>query len=304
MDQPKLERQLRLMMLLILNRQYTIDQIAKRLETTSRTVYRYLETLSDAGFIVKKWQNKYYYLDKDSKYFKEISELIHFTKEEALILKEAIESIDENTQIKQNLKKKLYTVYDYHILPEIVIHKEMTAKVSKLRNAIENHKQVRLLEYRSSNSKQISDRLVEPFSFTTNFIQVWCYEPSAQSNKLFRISRIAEVEEKGDWKFEELHSESNIDLFRISTSERYLVTLRLGLKASNLLREEFPLSEKVLQPDGENHSLLQTEVCSYDGIGRFVMGLLDDIEVIDSPGFVTFLKEKIKTSSNILNKWK
>jgi len=46
-------------------------------------------------------------LDKSSPYFKEISELIHFTEEEAYILKSAIESIDENNILKQNLEEKV-----------------------------------------------------------------------------------------------------------------------------------------------------------------------------------------------------
>jgi hypothetical protein len=31
--------------------------------------------------------------------------------------------------------------------------------------------------------------------------------------------------------------------------------------------------------------LLETEVCSYDGVGRFVLGLMGEIEIIDPPDF-------------------
>jgi hypothetical protein len=35
------------------------------------------------------------------------------------------------------------------------------------------------------------------------------------------------------------------------------------------------------------------DVCAYRGIGRFVLGLYDDIEVLGSPDFIDYLKEKI-----------
>lgn len=303
MDHSKLERMLRIIILLTSNRQYSIEDIAKRIFVTPRTVYRYIDTIKEVGFLVKKHNEKYYYIDRNSNYFKDISDLVHFSAEESLLLRHAIDNIDENTQIKQNLKKKLYTIYDYRILPEIVIHKGMAGNVSELMNAINEKKQVRLLEYRSSHSSQVTDRLVEPFEFTTNFVQVWCYEPATGINKLFRLSRIQCVEKKeSSWQYEPQHSASNIDLFRISTTQRMPIHLRLGIKSANLLREEFPLSEKELQQEDTDHWILKTEVCSYDGVGRFVMGLLDDIEIIDSPSLVHYLKEKIEFCSKNLNK--
>jgi len=114
MDQPKLERLLRLMKMLTANTSLTVDEIADKLGISSRSVYRYIDTFREAGFVVKK-TNNCPKLDKSSHYFKDISQLIHFTEEEAYILKSAIESIDENNLLKQNLKKKLYTIYDYNI---------------------------------------------------------------------------------------------------------------------------------------------------------------------------------------------
>jgi predicted DNA-binding transcriptional regulator YafY len=115
MDQPKLERLLRLMKMLTANSYLTVEDIAEKLSISTRSVYRYIDNFREAGFVIKK-QNNCIRLDKSSPYFKDISELIHFTEEEAYILKSAIESIDENNLLKQNLKKKLYTVYNYKIL--------------------------------------------------------------------------------------------------------------------------------------------------------------------------------------------
>ena len=51
MDQPKLERLLRLMKLLTANTTYDIDQLAERLQMSRRTVYRYIDTFREAGSV-------------------------------------------------------------------------------------------------------------------------------------------------------------------------------------------------------------------------------------------------------------
>lgn len=57
MDQPKLERLLRLMKMLTANNSLTVDEIADKLGISSRSVYRYIDTFRDAGFVIKKTNN-------------------------------------------------------------------------------------------------------------------------------------------------------------------------------------------------------------------------------------------------------
>ena len=55
MDQPKLERLLRLMKTAHgQHRHTTIDHLAERLMMSRRTVYRYIDTFREAGFVIKK----------------------------------------------------------------------------------------------------------------------------------------------------------------------------------------------------------------------------------------------------------
>ena len=95
MEQPKIERMLRLLKLLTANNRYTISDLANRLQTSDRTIYRYIDSFREAGFVIKK-QGDITRIDKSSPYFKDICQLVHFTEEEAYILKSAIENIDEN----------------------------------------------------------------------------------------------------------------------------------------------------------------------------------------------------------------
>ncbi|GHT31933.1 transcriptional regulator [Bacteroidia bacterium] len=293
MDQPKIERLLRLMKMLTGNVSYTVADLSDKLDMSVRTIYRYIDTFREAGFLIKK-QNDVIRLDKNSPYFKDISQLIHFTEEEAYILKSAIESIDENNLLKQNLKKKLYTVYDYKILAQTVVHNKNTRNVNQLIEAIENKQQVLLCNYSSANSKSIRDRKVEVFAFTTNYVQLWAYDVEEQKNKLFKIDRIESIQIlPKKWQHEPEHKAGYIDIFRISSFERLPVKLRLGLRSASLLTEEYPLAAQCLTKISDNEYLLETEVCSYEGVGRFVIGLLSDIEIIDSPELKEFIGNKM-----------
>lgn len=296
MDQPKIERLLRLMMMLTANNRYSVEELADRLETSPRTIYRYIDTFKEAGFLITK-KGECFRIDKKSKYFKDISQLVHFTEEEAYILNSAIESIDPTNVIKQNLKAKLASVYDFKMLAECVVKGENARNVNSLIEAIENRKQVVLKNYTSGHSKKVSDRLIEPLSFTTNYIQVWGYEVSSGKNKLFKLSRIGSVEVLEDeWAFENEHSVGMMDIFRITSFEQIPIKLKLGLMASSLLVEEYPLAEKYLSPapDDSNSHILDIKVCGYEGVGRFVLGLLDDIEILEGDGLKEFLRERMK----------
>ncbi len=294
MDQPKIERMLRLMKMLTANTLYTVDDLAERLDMSRRTVYRYIDTFREAGFVIKKSGNRIR-LDKESPHFKDISQLVHFTEEEAAILKRAIESIDDTNLLKQNLKRKLYSVYDNKILADTVVRGANAANVRRLIEAIEQRRQVVLCDYRSAHGGAVRDRRVEPFAFTANYVQAWCYDTESDSCKLFKLTRIGSVEPLDDkWRHAERHAEGFIDIFRMNGERRLPVRLRLGLLAGNLLIEEYPLAERDLVPDGDDHLILSTEVADYAGVARFVVGLLDDIEIIDTPELDRYIDDYLR----------
>lgn len=294
MDQPKIERLLRLMKLLTANTTYTVDQLAERLDMSRRTIYRYIDTFRDAGFVIKK-TGDYIRLDKASPHFKDISQLVHFTEEEAVILKSAIENIDDTNLLKQNLKRKLYAVYDNKTLANTVVRGKNAPNIHRLIEAIEEQRQVILHAYQAAHGSGVSDRRVEPFAFTTNYVQMWCLDLKDRRCKLFKTSRIGSVElTEQAWEHRELHEEGFIDAFRMHGGKRMRVVLELGMLAYNLLCEEYPLAERDLRPAGEGRWVLDTEVAGPQAIGRFVVGLLDDIRIVDAPELVAYLHDYIE----------
>ena len=293
MDQPKLERLLRLMKLLTANTTYNVDQLAERLDMSRRTVYRYIDTFREAGFVIKK-SGDCIRLDKESPHFRDISQLVHFTEEEAVILKSAIENIDDTNLLKQNLKRKLYSIYDNRTLADTVVRGKNAPNIRRLIEAIEEQRQVVLHGYQSAHGGEVRDRRVEPFAFTTNYVQVWCFDTEDGANKLFKTARIGSVEPTDTpWQHAEEHREGFIDAFRIHGERRHRVRLELGILAYNLLCEEYPLAERDVRPAGRGRWLLDTEVSSMAGVGRFVVGLLDDIRIVECPELTEYIKRYI-----------
>ena len=302
MEQPKIERVLRLMKMMTGNTNYTVEDMAERLGISYRSVYRYIETFKDSGFVVQRLDGGIYKLGKDSRYFKEISQLIHFTDEEAHIVNQLIEGLDNTNMLKQNLRKKLTAVYNCTSLADSVVEGKNAINVNRVIEAINDQKQVILRSYASSHTGVVRDRLVEPFGFTTNYVQIWCYEPESGLNKLFNTARVGSVEVlNDDWKFADEHHEGYIDIFRITGFEQKHVQLELGVMAHNLLVEEYPLASRDLKQIDGGHWLLDTMVCDYVGIGRFVMGLSEDIKIL-TPEFEEYIAQIVNDMHGRYNK--
>lgn len=276
------------MKMLTANVEYGVDDLAERLGMSRRTVYRYIDTFREAGFLIKK-NGEFIRLDKESPHFKEISQLVHFTEEEAVILRRAIENIDDTNVLKQNLKRKLYSVYDSKALADTVVKGHAASTVHALIEAIENRRQAVLVGYKSAHS--VKDRLVEPFGFTTNYVNVWCYDTEDGRNKIFKTARIGRVEVTGEeWRHESEHEEGFMDIFRMHGDTRTRIRVELGPIARNLLMEEYPLSEKYIIQSDNGRWILDTEVADMRGVGRFVAGLLDDVRIIESPELEAYME--------------
>lgn len=77
------------------------------------------------------------------------------------------------------------------------------------------------------------------------------------------------------------------------------IKLKLSNLASNLIREEYPSSLDVLKDNSEVDkeqypTILSTEVFSLLGIGRFYMGLLKEIKVVEGKELIQYAKDYIK----------
>jgi len=294
-DHAKFERILKMLVTLAGIRGLTVNELSERFALSERSVMRYLATLRSAGFVIECIDGAYR-IPKLEKPFKAINELLHFSEEEAYILTRAIHSIDDNNLLKSNLINKLYSLYNFDRIVETVVKPENINTVHRLLSAIREKKQVLLRQYRSSHGQLVRDRMVEPFDFTINYTYVWAYEPESRSCKLFKTRRIGEVQILNkQFEHEALHEKEPMDVFRISSKEQIKVILQLSLRAYNLLIEEYPLSEQYITSTDDNYWQFEATVCGFEGVGRFVMGLYDEVKILEPELFKQYIAGKTKS---------
>ncbi len=268
--------------------------LAKYFNCSTRTIDRYFNTFKEVGFVIEN--NKgFFKINRKESDFKDLSELLHFSEDESLILTKAIESIDATNELKEQLKKKLYSIYNFDRVASPIVKKHNKAIVQKLIKAISEKKQVRLIKYRSANSQNVTDRIVEPFDFTQNYTALWAYEPESDTCKTFKVSRITNIEIlHQEHIFMEKHRKGKLDVFRMTGKKAIKVKLKLSLKAYNLLIEEFPRAELYTQMLNDNLYVFETTVFSLYGIGRFVLGLPSDIKIITPQELKNYVIKEMK----------
>lgn len=297
----KFDRQLRLMVLLTQNRSYTFDEICARLEISRRNLYYYIEGFRENGFVVEK-QGQVYRLDKSSPFFKEITELVHFTEDEATVLRQVLSSASNAGVQVRNLKNKLDKLYNFNILSDVDVNRQTAKNINIIYEAIKEHRQVKICNYSSPHSDTTSDRIVEPFLFLNGNDEVRCFEVKSAMNKSFKVSRMGNVIPLDLlWSNEGRHKPVFTDLFQFSGEERLPVELRLGRLSCNILKEEYPKSDKFIKPDTDETWIFAADVFSFKGVGRFVLGLFDDIQVLGSDAFRDYLMTKIDRMHSMMH---
>lgn len=270
MDQPKIERVLRLMRLMSGVRHYTIEELAEALDTSSRSIYRYIDTFREVGYVVKKENGVPRLLSMDK--YEDIAELVHFTEEEAYVVDRLLDALDNGNVLKQSLKRKLAVVANSAAVVDCVVNGRVAENVHAVIGAIENKRQVKLMGYASSHSGAVRDRWVEPFEFTTDYNQIWCYDLEDGRNKLFKTSRIGAVVVLDEvWVAADRHQRGFVDVFRYSGPKIYRVAVELDVRARNFMVECFPLAELYMRKVEDELWVLETDVCGLDNVKGFVM---------------------------------
>ena len=291
MDQTKITKLLRLMKLLTGNVSRTIDQLATEMGITSRTVYRYIDTIREAGFVVNKLYGNVYAMGKVGRGLSDFNKLIYFTEEEAYIVAKMINGIDNNNVLKRDLQRKLASIYDSTSIANYIDNTATAANVEALADAIKRRKQVVLKHYESAHSDEAKDRRVEPIEFTTNMIDIWAYDVENAENRMFKVARIQEVEvTDDDWAFKSMHKVQRPDLFRMTGSLNEIVSLQLDTRAKSLLLEEFPLAEKELRRENGKW-ILTTRINSLEGVTRFILGLAADITILEGENLRDYIRK-------------
>lgn len=267
--------------------------LADEFDISTRTLYRYLQEIEYAGFLLDRRDGSCI-LHRDAQ--KQMYSLFHLTDDEANVIIKMIEILDVENKDALKLLNKLNIIYDIKKLNRLP--SPTFENIEKLKQSMIKKTLVKLVNYRSSNSNIVSDRIVEPYQFISEYEGVWCLDHKDKQCKQFKIHRIEEVELLPNrFQYESKHNLPVEDLFHM-TNKEYIdtVELELSLTAANLLMEDFPASKSLLttSKDVPNIFYLKVPVTSYYGIGRFVLGMSGEVCVLQSDKFIQFLEAKKK----------
>ena len=282
-----------LILTLIDGQEHTARELAEVVGTTTRNLYYVLAVLQQVGFQVVH-EGRCYRIDPRSPFLQSIGQAVNFSEEEAAYLYSMLLADQSEHSMVGMLRRKLARFYGLQDWANGDQLERQFANVAKLEQAMAEHRVVMLHDYSSLHSNTLTNRVVEPFLFLGNKADIRAYEIKSHQNKTFKIARIGAVEIiDTPWFNEERHREVYTDMFMFSGEERHHVRLRFSLLAHHLMLEEYPHSASYMVREDESHWMFEADVVSYVGLSRFVLGLFDEVEVIEDEGFRLFLADKI-----------
>lgn len=297
-------RQLRLFSLLAGNMQLTVKEVCRQVGISSRTFYRYIAMFRASDFEVSEARGGIYSIDFSSSFFNSFAEKMRLSHTEVQTLSALLERADPSLPGIQRLMQRMRTVYGVEFDPggtrvDALAHEN----TDTLMQAISRHQQAVLHDYDSPHSHTLGDRLVEPFQLLAQQRSVRCYEVESQQCKTFKIARIRQRVEllPQKWQWRGRHVSYHTDLFGFSAAETHRVVLRLGPLATRILMEEYGVRETQLVIDDDpSRRLFATSVCSLEGVGRFVLGLISDIEVVKGRDLQLWLHRQLRDAQRRL----
>ena len=269
---------------------WTIRQLAARFDTSDRTIYRYLNLLEEVDFLIEKdFDNRYFIITSDDD-----PTQTQFSVEETRLIKKLILAGTNDNPLKNSLLKKLSLNSEIDSMPRLFVKARLGKFVDQLAESIRNKTQAVLKNYHSANSNEIRDRLIEPIHFGDNYQSITGLDTQDKICKQFKLDRIGEViEMKNKFQFEEQHKKNQTDIFGMTGDSDTWITLHLSLRSYLLLREEYPLSVPYTEKTEEGYQF-HGPVSNLEGVSRFILGLLDEIKIINPRNLKDFVQNKIK----------
>jgi len=270
----------------------TLTAITKHLQTSERTVYRYLDLLKELGFKIERGKGPIFWIGSPTN-----TEILPFTPQESDYVEKLIKSSGKKNKLADSVLIKVQNSCELQVGSNLMLQAHLGHIVEQISIAIIENKQLLIRNYSSANSQTISDRVVEPMCFTDNYGSVSALEIKTKQNKYFNIERMGSVEVLDKpMKYEHLHEFHKPDVFGFQGKNMDKeIELELSLRSYLVLKEEFPMSIPFIeQIQSSDRYQFKVHVQSFLAPGRFVLGFRDDIKVIGSQPFLKYLQSKMK----------
>ncbi len=276
---------------------YTKKALAQKFGVHADTIANYFTDFANAGFELNKDRKHRYRFAEDSTY-EALRDLLHFTDEDQNYLLEALQSFDRHSPRSERIQRKVSALYDFTQLGYENLRKPHLAKINLLLQARADRQRVTLGDYRSSNSSEIRDRLVEPFHVSAEEDVLHALDVEKKAIRHYRISRIGHIILLDDaWAFEGKHNIMPTDPFRMVDAHPVWVHLRLSVGAYNELLERFPLTRQYVRPAAEPDMFdFEARVNrKFYGLANFILGNYHlKVEVVSPDELKDHLREMVR----------
>jgi len=271
----------------------TKNDLAQSFDVSERTIERYFALLRNLGFDIQN-REKFFFIPRIEKEAVLPENLIVFSIEEAAAIRDAITGSTMQSPLQKTILTKLYALTDIDELSETLYKQNVSRNISKVRQAITSKTQVWLKAYYSVNSNTTCNRLVEPIRFESYYTYLLAYEVDSGMLKQYKTDRIGDVENTTkEWQSDDKHGTLHIDAFGMSGNQPIAVVLNLSVRAKSLMEEEHPNAIPHIKTSKQKVQFVGS-VYALEGIGRFIMGLLDEIEIVSPPELKRYVEEKVR----------
>jgi predicted DNA-binding transcriptional regulator YafY len=289
----KIGKLLKLINILAYDRPKSIDRLAQLMEKSTKQIKRDISAL-EAFFVIDYIDNKpFICVEPSNDQFKQMN----ITNAEAKHLLQHLLGSKQSLSRSLSYKLSLYLNEELDFIKEEV---DLPKKLNSVEHAISANTRLELINYRSSNSGCIKNRTVEPISIQAD-VYLIAYDIAAETTKVFHLDRAQDVKilNQSYIQFEGEHKHLQHDAFNMFGLKSTPIELLLSARAANVLMEQYP--EAAVNLNEERHFdqikyRLNIEIQEYQGVGRFIIGLFQEVEIVKDAGLKKYVLDYINQS--------
>jgi len=286
--QKKLYKILQLIRLLNTPPSKDVPQLIRRLGSSKTRIYEYIQLLEKIGYKIKTDGKHRKSLELSvSKYGNGILE-----PEELALIQDILQQSGNKNPLAQELLHKLDTNLSLIPLADALPQLHASRIIQLIRTGINMQRRMMLRSYRSLTGNSTGDRYIEPMELTEDFRYLIAWDLNKEGQRQFKLERIEDVDLL-DERVEKERIASPIDIFGLTGDTWESVRLKLSPTAHHLIIEEFPLSRQYIRKV-KNQIIFDGMVRHWKGIGRFCLGLPEEVEVLEPEALREYLNEKIE----------
>lgn len=283
------------MVLLSQNRAWSVDNICTELGMSKRTIYRYIDSFRELGFVLIK-EGTRYRLDHTSPYFSELTTRTRLTDEDAATIFRVLSATHNTSPEVRQLVYKMNQLYDRDAVMGQKGAMPHIHNIVVLFDAMRLERVVMLQRYVDPETGTLRDIIVEPYHLSADERVLYAFDIKAGENRTFRIDHVRNIEMLDLlWVNQSKHRMLESDVFgQMGRAELPLRLVMTTGAAIDLLRL-YPNAEDFIRPAATGKGeRISVKVCDYEAPARFVMSHIDEVQIVNSPDFEAFVREKVQ----------